>query len=113
MSRLLDNLLIFARVLRRAGVPVDSGRVAELVEALTYVDLAAREDVYQACRSLLIRGHEQMALFDLAFALFWRDHRDRHSAAEAGTARPPDPRRSLVDTQGVLAADALDSAAGS
>ena len=74
MSRLLDNLSIFGRVLRRAGIPADAGRLAELVEALTYVDLGARDDVYQVCRALLVRSHDQMALFDLAFAAFWREH---------------------------------------
>ena len=45
MSRLLDNLLIFGGVLRRAGIDVHAGRLAELAEALAYVDLGAQDEV--------------------------------------------------------------------
>src|SRR4029078_8888754 len=41
MSPLLDSVLIFGRVLRRAGLDVHAGHVADLVEALGYVDLAS------------------------------------------------------------------------
>jgi len=34
MSRLLDNLLIFGGILRRAGVDVHAGRLADLAQAL-------------------------------------------------------------------------------
>ena len=98
--------------MRRAGVPVHSGRLAELVEALGYVDLGARDDVYHACRALLVRRHEQVAVFDLAFALFWRA---QHEAQHGRRPRAPSaaPRASVVDAAEVLAPEDPDRVAGS
>jgi uncharacterized protein with von Willebrand factor type A (vWA) domain len=109
MSHLLDNLLIFGRVLRRAGVDVHAGRLAELLEALGYVNLAARDDVYHACRALLVHRHDQLAIFDLAFAAFWREHHGQRGGAARGT-QSAEPRASVVETADVLAAldDPLD-----
>ena len=73
MSQLPGNLLTFGRVLRRAGFLVHSGRLAELVEALAYVDLGARDDVYHVCRTLLVHRQDQIPVFDVAFAVFWRE----------------------------------------
>ena len=64
MSRLLDNLLIFGRVLRRAGIDVHRGRLLDVIEALGHVNLGARDEVYHACRALLVHRHEQIAIFD-------------------------------------------------
>jgi uncharacterized protein with von Willebrand factor type A (vWA) domain len=111
MSRLLDNLSIFGRVLRRAGIPAGAGRLAELVEALTYVDLGARDDVYQVCRALLVRSHDQMALFDLAFAVFWREHARDDVRRAAGTASAA-AREAIVAAQDVLAPEQDDGAGG-
>ena len=44
MSRLLDNLLIFGRVLQRAGIDVHRGRLLDLIEALGHVHLGARDE---------------------------------------------------------------------
>jgi uncharacterized protein with von Willebrand factor type A (vWA) domain len=113
MSRFLDNLLIFGGVLRRAGIDVHAGRLAELAEALAYVDLGAQDEVYHACRALLVRRQEQIAIFDLAFAAFWRDHRDRQSGGPARARQSTEPRASVVETLDVLAPEDLDATAGS
>jgi uncharacterized protein with von Willebrand factor type A (vWA) domain len=86
---LLDNLLIFARLLRRAGMPVHSGRLLDLVDALGHVNLASREEVYHTCRALLVQRQDQIALFDLAFAAFWRTHAETpaRSVSEANHAQ--------------------------
>ena len=93
MSRLLDNLLIFDRLLRRAGVQTHVGRMGELVEALGHVDLSARDEVYHACCALLVHRHDQIAIFDLAFAAFWRQH---HGGADADRATPPTGARPVA-----------------
>jgi uncharacterized protein with von Willebrand factor type A (vWA) domain len=72
VPRFLDNLLAFGRMLRRAGIDVHTGRMLDLVEALPHIDLAARDEVYYACRALLVHGPEQIAAFDRAFEAFWR-----------------------------------------
>jgi len=74
MSHLLDNLLLFGRVLRRSGLEVPPERLIDVVHALDYVGLASRADVYHGCRTLLVRHPEQFAIFDAAFDAFWRAH---------------------------------------
>ena len=112
MPRLLDNLLIFGRVLRRAGVHVHAGRLAELVEALGYVDLGSRDDVYHTCRTLLVHRQDQMPLFDLAFAVFWRKHHDGQPGSHGGGIPAGASRPSVVETADVLAPEELDGFAG-
>ena len=86
MSRLLENLLIFGRVLRRAGIDVHRGRLLDLIEALGHVNLGARDEVYHTCRALLVHRQEQIAIFDRAFAAFWREHHDGEARREPRTA---------------------------
>ena len=73
MSHVLDNLLIFGRILRRAGIDVHAGRMIDLVEALRCVNLGSRDEVYYTCRALLVHRHEQIEVFDRVFVAFWRE----------------------------------------
>jgi uncharacterized protein len=74
---LLENLLLFGRLLRSAGIPVHPGRLLDVVEAFGHVDLGERDDVYHTCRALLVHRQDQLALFDRVFAAFWREHHER------------------------------------
>jgi hypothetical protein len=99
MSRLLDNLLIFNRVLRRAGVDAHAGRVADLVEALAYVNLGARDEVYHACRALLVHRQDQTAIFDVAFAVFWGEHHGGQVRSAARDELAAEPRVAVVGVE--------------
>lgn len=68
---LATNLLIFGRLLRRAGLDVHAGRVRDAAEALTLVGVTRRVDVRAALRTLLVHRHEDLPVFDRAFDLFW------------------------------------------
>jgi len=105
-SRLPDNLLVFGRLLRRAAIPVHTGRVLDLVDAFAYLDLAAREEVYHACRTLLVQRHDQLSVFDAAFESFWREHR-RGRAAGGLAPRPVGASASIVEIEDVLAPEDL------
>ncbi len=70
---LADNVVHFARVLRSAGIPVGPDRVLAALEAIEAVGLGRREDVHAALSAVMLDRHEQQALFDDAFAAFWRD----------------------------------------
>ena len=109
MSRLLDNLLIFGRLLRRAGIDVHRGRLLDVVDALGHVNLGERGEVYHACRALLVHRHEQIALFDVAFAAFWREH-DGREARHA--PQPGESRASVVVVEEDLARDDVSEALG-
>jgi uncharacterized protein with von Willebrand factor type A (vWA) domain len=70
---LAENVVHFARVLRSAGIPVGPDRVLAALEAIEAVGLRRRDDVHAALSSVMLDRHEQQALFDDAFAAFWRD----------------------------------------
>ena len=74
-ERLADNILHFVRVLRAAGLPVGPAKVIAALDAVEAVGVEQREDFRAALESVLIERHEQQALFDQAFELFWRNPR--------------------------------------
>jgi uncharacterized protein with von Willebrand factor type A (vWA) domain len=84
---LLGNLLAFGRLLRRLGLDVHPGRMLDVTEALTHIDIRVRDDVYHTCRALLVHRHEDLPVFDRAFEAFWRRHRNRRAGppGHAGT----------------------------
>jgi uncharacterized protein len=89
-GRFVENLVVFGRLLRRVGFEVPVGCILDLTEALTHVDVNARDEVFHTCRTLLVRRHEQLAAFNEVFDAFWRDHSNpfgiqRASARDAST----------------------------
>lgn len=71
-GRLLQNLLLFGRVLRGLGLDVDPGREMDLVRALDYIEIGNRSDFFYTARTLLVHEQEDLPLFDETFELFWR-----------------------------------------
>jgi uncharacterized protein with von Willebrand factor type A (vWA) domain len=63
----------FARMLRRAGLPVGPAEAIAGQQALSLVDLGSRAEARTALRSAMIHRHEHQDVFDQAFNLFWRD----------------------------------------
>ena len=74
MAHFVDNLVVFGRLLRGLGLDVHVGRLLDAVEALPLVNVASRDEVYFACRALLVHRREDLATFDAAFEAFWRSH---------------------------------------
>jgi uncharacterized protein with von Willebrand factor type A (vWA) domain len=109
MSRLLDNLLIFGRILRRAGIDVHPGRLLDVIEALGHVNLGARDEVYHTCRALLVHRQEQIAIFDRAFAAFWREH---HEAEVRDDSRPDGSRAAAIAIDEILALEGPSATSG-
>ena len=68
-----ENVTHFARVLRRAGVPVGPDRVIAALEAIEAVGFSHRDDVHAALSAVMLDRHEQQEVFDQAFDAFWRD----------------------------------------
>ncbi|MGZ5129811.1 MAG: hypothetical protein ACXWJ1_01145 [Caldimonas sp.] len=68
-----ENVTHFARVLRKAGIPVGPDRVIAALEAIEAVGLARRSDVHAALSAVMLDRHEQQEIFDVAFDAFWRD----------------------------------------
>ena len=88
------NVMHFARLLRRAGLPVGPAEVIAAGQALELVELGDRRQVRSALRGLMVHRHEHIELFDHAFDLFWRDpNAGQHAAAMAlleGGSPPPE-----------------------
>lgn len=79
MNSLLANVLLFGRVLRRAGLDVHHGRMLDAVHAVTLIDIGQKADVRSTLRSLLVHRHEDLARFDAAFDLFFRSRQPASS----------------------------------
>lgn len=71
-GQLLHNLLLFGRVCKTLGMDVTPNRMIEVAQALNYVDLRNRLDVYHTMRAMIVTRHRDLELFDQAFDLFWQ-----------------------------------------
>ena len=71
-GKLPENVLYFARTLRDAGVRVGPSSVVDAVEAVKAAGLGSRDDLYWTLHCVLVTRHEDHAVFDEAFRLFWR-----------------------------------------
>ncbi|MCH2094316.1 MAG: VWA domain-containing protein [Rhodobacteraceae bacterium] len=72
-GRLVDNILHFARALRKAGVRVGSGQVETAIQAVAATGFAERVDFYHTLRATLIMRATDLELYHQVFAMFWRD----------------------------------------
>jgi uncharacterized protein with von Willebrand factor type A (vWA) domain len=78
------NVMHFARLLRRAGLPVGPADMLAAEQAIALVDVGDKTQVRTALRTTMVHRHEHGEIFDYAFAIFWRDpEAARHAAAMA------------------------------
>jgi uncharacterized protein len=77
------NVLHFARLLRRAGLPVGPSEAMAALRALTLIDLGSRTEARTALRASMTHRREHQEVFDAAFDLFWRDPAATDQAAAA------------------------------
>jgi len=69
---LSTNILNFARLLRRAGLPIGPSDMLAAQDAMTRIDIGNRTQVHTALRATMVHRHEHQDLFDQAFRLYWR-----------------------------------------
>src|SRR5690606_10666819 len=67
-----DNIVYFARALRKAGLRVGPGSVADAVSAVLAAGISSREDFYWTLHAVLVNRHEDHVVFDSAFHMFWK-----------------------------------------
>lgn len=79
------NLIGFARLLRRAGLPVGPAESLAAAEALSITGIAERDTVRAALRATLLHAHDHHEVFDGAFDLWWRAPGLPLGGGEAGT----------------------------
>lgn len=71
-GRLADNIVFFARTLRKAGLKVGPAASRDAVEAVSVAGIGSREEFYWMLHSVFVKRREDHAVFDQAFRLFWR-----------------------------------------
>jgi uncharacterized protein with von Willebrand factor type A (vWA) domain len=72
-GKLLDNLTALGRALRRAGLPVDSARMALAAQALLHTGLDSRREVHDALLATLVSTEADRAVFTELFNAIFRD----------------------------------------
>jgi uncharacterized protein len=72
-GKLAHNITHFARALRRAGVPIGTGRVVDAIRAVEAAGFTARADFFWTLHACFVSRPEQRAVFGQVFRLFWRD----------------------------------------
>lgn len=110
-----QNIAMFTRVLRDAGLPVGPAHAVDAVRALQTAGVGSREDVHAALAAVFVHKREHIAVFDAAFDAFFQsrnlldkmmellapvaDARREHAAPKAAASRvasamrPPETRR--------------------
>lgn len=103
---LIENLALFCRHLREAGIRVSASEEIDAGGAILQVDLADPDDFYFALRSTLVRRHADLVPFDRLFRKFWKGEavlpsesspparRSRPSGEGPPLARPGEEERS-------------------
>ncbi len=71
-GRIADNIVYFARALRKAGMRVGPASVVDAIEAVLAAGIGNRDDFYWTLHAVLVTRHEDHAVFDEAFRLFWK-----------------------------------------
>jgi len=72
-GHLAHNVMHFGRVLRQAGMPVPTDRIALALTALQVAGLTSKRDFHDTLAACFIDRVEHRELFEQAFFLFWRD----------------------------------------
>ena len=73
--KLAQNVVHFARALRKAGLPVGPGRVIDAIRAVEAAGFTERSDFYWTLHACFVSRPEHRAVFHQIFRLYWRDPR--------------------------------------
>ncbi len=71
--KLAHNITWFARSLRKAGLPIGSGRVIDAIRAVQAVGFTQKRDFYWVLHACFVSKPEHRIIFSQVFRLFWRD----------------------------------------
>ncbi len=69
---LAQNIVLFARALREAGLPLGPGAVLDALAAVESAGIGDRDDFYTTLHAVFVKKHEESLLFDQAFRIFWK-----------------------------------------
>jgi uncharacterized protein len=72
-GKLAENITHFARALRRAGLPVGTGRVVDAIRAVEVAGFTDRTDFFHTLQACFVSRPEHRLVFAQVFRLYWRD----------------------------------------
>ena len=73
--KLSQNIIHFARALRKAGLPIGPGRVIDAVRAVEAAGFTEKRDFYWTLHACFVNRPEHRTVFAQIFRLYWRDPR--------------------------------------
>jgi uncharacterized protein with von Willebrand factor type A (vWA) domain len=73
--KLAQNIIHFARALRKAGLPIGPGRVIDAIRAVEAAGFTEKRDFYWTLHACFVNRPEHRAVFAQIFRLYWRDPR--------------------------------------
>ena len=72
-GKLADNIAAFGRALRRAGVPMDSSRIALAQTAAMLIGIDRKDDLAAALECVMIAQEQDRTVFAQMFEAFFRN----------------------------------------
>ena len=93
-GKLAENIVHFARALRRAGMPVGPSAVIDAIRAVEVAGIAGRGDFYWTLHAIFVKRRDHHAVFDEAFRLFWRSRKGARPDARDATGIDAETRAS-------------------
>ncbi|WP_170409652.1 vWA domain-containing protein [Ruegeria arenilitoris] len=73
--KLVQNITHFARALRKAGLPIGTGRVVDAIRAVQAAGFTEKQDFYWTLHACFVNRPEHRTVFAQVFRLYWRDPR--------------------------------------
>ena len=107
-GRFADNIVFFARALRKAGLKIGPAAIVDAIEAVEVIGMGSREEFHAALSAVFVKRHEDKPVFDEAFRLFWHSRDLVAKMIAMMSPRAPDARdREKAKPGASRAADAL------
>ena len=72
-GRIAENIVMFARLLRSAGLPVGPQKVVLATQAVMVAGLASQTTLYWTLHAIFVNKRSEREIFNQAFVMFWRD----------------------------------------
>ncbi|MEP2030031.1 MAG: VWA domain-containing protein [Paracoccaceae bacterium] len=73
--KLAGNITHFARALRKAGLPIGTGRIIDAIRAVEVAGFTEKRDFYWTLQACFVARPEHRLVFAQVFRLYWRDPR--------------------------------------
>lgn len=75
IPKLAGNITHFARALRRAGLPIGTGRIIDAIRAVEVAGFTEKRDFYWTLQACFVARPEHRLVYAQVFRLYWRDPR--------------------------------------